>query len=104
MISRRSFLRGAATGAALIPVIHLTSNPAHAAELVPVDDPTAKALGYVEDAATATRPDKAGTPGDQQVCSNCALYLGEGETAPCTIFQGREVVGAGWCNAWVPKG
>jgi hypothetical protein len=103
-LSRRKFLSGAVAGAALIPLVSLDSRNARAAERVSPDDPTAKALGYVENAANADRKDKAGVPGDQQNCTNCSLYMGEGEYAPCTLFQGREVAGAGWCSAWVPKG
>jgi hypothetical protein len=103
-ISRRSFLRGAVATAALIPLVQLDARNALAAERVPMDDPTAKALGYVEDATKANRMAKAGVAADQQTCTTCALYMGSGETAPCTLFQGREVVGAGWCSAWVPKG
>ena len=103
-LSRRNFIRGAVAGAALIPLVNLQMRSAHAAERVSLDDPTAKALGYVEDATTATRKDKAGVAGSEQQCANCALFMGEGEYAPCTLFQGREVASAGWCSAWVPKG
>jgi hypothetical protein len=103
-LSRRSFLRSAAAGAALIPLVSVGSRQAWAAERVSTDDPTAKALGYVEEASEANRTAKAGVPGEEQNCANCALYTGEGEWAPCTLFQGREVKGSGWCSAWVPKG
>lgn len=103
-ISRRSFLRGAVATAALIPLVQLDSRKAFAAEMVTPDDPTAKALGYVEDATTANRTAKAGVPGDQQHCGACALYQGDGPKGPCTLFQGREVVSTGWCSAWVPRG
>lgn len=104
-LSRRKFLRGAVAGAALIPLVSLDSRSARAAERVTPDDPTAKALGYVENAADADRKDKAGVPGDQQHCANCSLFMGDAssEYAPCTLFQGREVAASGWCSAWVPK-
>lgn len=104
-LSRRKLLRGAVASAALIPLAHLDTRSALAEEnMVPTDDPTAMALQYTEDATTANRMDKAGVAAAEQVCSNCALYMGEGETAPCTLFQGRSVRGSGWCTAWVPKG
>lgn len=102
--SRRNFLRGAVAGAAMIPLVQLDARRAHAAERVSPDDPTAKALGYVENASNANRTDKAGTPASEQQCNNCALFMGEGDYAPCTLFQGREVAAGGWCTAWVPKG
>jgi hypothetical protein len=102
-LSRRKLLRGAVASAALIPLVHLDPRSAAAAEMVTPDDPTAKALNYVEDATQANRTDKAGTPAGEQMCSTCALYNGDGETAPCTLFQMRIVKGSGWCTAWVPK-
>lgn len=68
------------------------------------DDPQAKALAYTHDATTVdadTQPRYQ--PG--QLCRNCALYQGgEGdEWAGCSIFPGRLVNGAGWCNVYAPK-
>ncbi|MEE4360735.1 MAG: high-potential iron-sulfur protein [Pseudomonadales bacterium] len=103
-LSRRELLRGAVAGAALIPLVQLDARRAAAAERVTMDDPTAKALNYHADASGLERPDKAGVAGADQNCGGCALYMGEGEYAPCTIFQGREVKATGWCSAWVPKG
>jgi hypothetical protein len=68
-------------------------------------DPTALALGYAEDASqvdTAKWTKKAGPGGDAQFCNNCALYQPiDGEWGKCSIFPGKKVKGAGWCNAWV---
>ena len=47
---------------------------------------------------------KAGVAAADQNCGSCALYQGEGDVAPCTLFQGRNVMGSGWCTAWVPRG
>ena len=93
-ISRRDFLRGSAAVAGMIPLVQLGSSQAWAA-----------ALQYAEDATTRTRPDKAGVPGSEQVCGNCALYTAPGEgMGPCALFQGRLVTENGWCSAWAPKG
>ena len=68
------------------------------------DDPQAKSLAYVHDAADidpAMQPRfKAG-----QACSNCALYQGkvEDEWAACSIFPGKAVKGTGWCTVYAPK-
>ena len=58
------------------------------------DDPTAKALKYVEASAK-----------DGQTCANCQLYTGkEGKSyGPCAIFPGKEVAAKGWCSSWVKK-
>ena len=45
---------------------------------------------------------KAGPGGDNQFCNNCALYQPiDDEWGKCSIFPGKKVKGAGWCNAWV---
>ena len=68
------------------------------------DDPQAKSLAYVHDAAdidVAKQPRfKAG-----QACSNCALYQGKAgdEWAGCSIFPGKAVKGTGWCSVYAPK-
>jgi hypothetical protein len=68
-------------------------------------DPTAVALGYAEDASavdTAKWSKKAGPGGDQQFCNNCSLYRPIDDAwGGCSIFPGKKVKGAGWCNAWV---
>lgn len=98
-ISRRKLLitAAAAAPAALIPVKLV------AAEKLDVNDPQAKALGYVED---ATQVDAAAWPKfkPEQNCANCALYTGEATGyGPCSIFAGKVVAAAGWCNVWAPK-
>ena len=102
-LSRRHFLRGAVASAMLIPLVNLQIPKAFAAARVNPDDPTAKALGYVEDATKANRTDKAGVAAAEQHCSNCMFYSGTGEYGGCALFQGGEVAGAGWCTAWQAK-
>ena len=68
----------------------------------------AKSLGYRHDATqvdTNAFPKRAGAQGARQFCDNCALFEGEpgDRWAPCSIFQGRNVAGKGWCNAWVSR-
>ena len=100
MPTRRSILK-AAGGLALVPLINL---PARAAEKVPLDDPAAVGLKYVEDAAEAVgRVDKMGVAAADQHCANCrfmgAVTDGWG---PCMLFQQRLVAAEGWCAGWVP--
>ena len=99
MPTRRHFLKVAA-GVSLLPVVNL---PAYAAEKVPLDDPAAVALKYVEDANEAERADKMGVPGAEQLCSNCRFYKVESDAwGPCQLFQNRLVAADGWCAGWVP--
>lgn len=102
MPSRRDVLRMAG-GVALIPLVNLK---VHAADKVPLDDPAAVALKYVEDATQATRADKMGVAGAEQLCSNCRFYTASAEAGwgGCTLFQNRLVAGPGWCAGWVPAG
>lgn len=129
---RRRFLKIMGGGAMLMPVIGLSAcsggenkTPAAAtpkADAAPAegtaeapakpsgmpqlgeDDPQAKSLAYVNDAASidgAKQPRfKAG-----QACSNCALYQGKAgdEWAGCSIFPGKAVKGTGWCTVYAPK-
>lgn len=102
---RRQLLKKGLAGAVLLPLLQLDLPRAKAAARVPVTDPVAAALKYVEDAKDASRPDKMGFAGDQQLCSNCLLYTAsrtETDWGSCTLFQNRLVAGPGWCTAWVP--
>ena len=93
--ARRSFLKGIAA----IPVVSIAGYQAAAqagahGAMLSVDDPTAKALGYVETSVV-----------DGKNCANCNLYTGAAGAAsgPCAIFPGKAVAAAGWCKSWVPK-
>ena len=77
--------------AGLIPV-----HTVHGAEMPPVmgDDPSAKALAYVE---ASTK--------DGQTCDNCNFWQGgDAERGGCPLFPGKSVVAKGWCKSWVKKG
>ena len=74
-------------------------------ELAPLseDDPSAKSLGYVEDASTV---DAGKYPRYEagQACSNCALYMGgDAAEGACSIFPGKAVKATGWCSVYAPK-
>ena len=106
-ISRRSIVKSGFVAGALLPVVGLVPRNAAAAALPPLDpnDPTAKALGFINDATkvdSKTRPTfKTG-----QKCSTCAQFQGKAgdATAACTIFAGKSVPEGGWCQVWVQKG
>ena len=77
-----------------------------AANAAPVDptEPTAVALGYVNDAAQADSAKfKTYTAG--QLCSNCALFGGKAGDASgaCPLFAGRAVSAKGWCSGYAKK-
>ena len=101
-ITRRYFVRSAGAAAA-VAAAGLTGRTAAANELPQIseDDPMAKALNYVHDAGDADAAKR--TQGSY--CNNCVLYAGEpdDEWAGCSIFPGKAVSGAGWCNVWAKK-
>ena len=100
--SRRRFLKVAAGTAVTAVVIGGLPRFARAADLPPVTeaDPTAKALGYVEDASKTTNAKhKAGDD-----CTNCQFYSGgPSGRGPCQLFPGKSVNAKGWCVSHTPK-
>lgn len=104
--SRRNFLRGVLLGAATLPLIRSTD--LFAADALPhleTTDPTAKALGYTEDASKID-PAKEAAFKKGSTCANCNLYVTAQEKngyAPCSAFPGKSVAAKGWCRAWVAK-
>ena len=73
-------------------------------EKVPITDPIASALGYIED---ATKVDAAKypafKPGD--ICKDCLLYTDPSaeEWGPCSLFQNRLVAANGWCVSFAKR-
>jgi hypothetical protein len=67
-------------------------------------DPTAKALGYVND---STKVDAATNPTHKpdQKCGTCAQFQGKPGDARggCNIFAGHSVSSGGWCKVWAKK-
>ena len=100
--SRRRFLKfagGAAAAAVLVgglPRVARADDLPHVSE----SDPTAKALGYVEDASKTTNAKhKAG-----DVCANCQFYSGAATGyGPCQLFPGKSVAAKGWCISHTTK-
>ncbi len=97
--SRRRFLLIAAMATASLPIAARLVPQARAAGLnkLPLDNPQAKALGYVEDASTAKHPSYK--PGS--TCSNCQFFTAA--TGACSLFAGFSVAPKGWCSAWSKK-
>jgi len=99
-ITRRRVLLTGAIATAAVAVSRVAN--AQGVKLA-LDDPQAVALGYVEDAA---KVDTAKFPRYQagQNCETCSLYQpGEGGWGGCSIFAGKQVAAAGWCNVFAPK-
>lgn len=100
-VSRRTFLKTCAVGAAAVPLVWLADGRALAEQppLISTEDPTAKALKYVEDASKA----EGAKPGS--TCANCMFYQApmDSEQGPCTVFGGKHVKAAGWCASWAAK-
>ena len=97
--SRRRFLIHAAIATAALPLAIRSIGAAHAAGLpgLPLDNPQAKALGYVADAATTKN--SAFKPGS--ACAGCNFFTAA--TGACTLFAGFSVSPKGWCSAWAKK-
>lgn len=99
--SRRALLKKLAIGVSVLPLLDLSVSQVLAAAdpLLSLDDPSAKALKYTDDASKVVDA----KPGSK--CGTCALYKGAtGSTqGPCAIFPGKQVKAAGWCASWTPQ-
>ncbi|MGH8455148.1 MAG: high-potential iron-sulfur protein [Nevskiales bacterium] len=105
--SRRDFLRGMVLGAAALPLVRSADVFAAEAALphLAESDPTAKALGYTENAAKID-PAKEPTYKQGTKCSSCSLYQSaqaQKGYAPCGAFPGKTVNANGWCRAFAAK-
>lgn len=104
--SRRRFfaLTGTAIGAAAV----ISALPRHAlaADLphLTLDDATAKALGYTEDASKVDTK-KYPTYKTGEDCSNCNFFKGTKGAAygPCQLYPGKAVNSKGWCSGYAKK-
>ncbi len=97
-ITRRGFLRYASFGliaATAGSSVLSKAVRAEQANTISLDDPLAKALGYVSVSAV-----------DGQSCDNCKHAKGAvgDEWTPCALFQMKLVAKDGWCKGWVAKG
>jgi hypothetical protein len=106
-ISRRQLLGSSiALGVAPFMLSSSLSGAANAAAPPVIDpnDPTAKALGFVNDAKSVDAAANT-TFKPTQKCATCVQYQGKAgdPLAPCTIFGGKSVPAAGWCKVWALK-
>jgi anaerobic selenocysteine-containing dehydrogenase len=104
--SRRNFLKLVAGTAVALPFGY--SLLAHADAAMPhlaPDDPSAKALGYTENAAKIDAAKEAAYKKGSK-CAGCALFQAaqaKGGYAPCAAFPGKSVNANGWCRAFAAK-
>lgn len=93
-MTRRDFLTYASYGMIAATSASLLPKRAVAAEgeKISLNDPIAKALGYVEK-----------TPKPEQICDNCLHAKGTPGAAwrPCALFQNKLVAKDAWCKGWV---
>jgi hypothetical protein len=100
---RRKIIKTFTLGTAAAFIVARLPKAAAAAALVPLTpaDPTAAALGYVEDSSHVS---DAGHTAAMN-CSSCAQYLGKPGDARggCNIYAGKSVNSKGWCKAYAKK-
>ncbi len=105
-ISRRTVVKSALAAGAFIPALGFIDTAMAAAAMPALDpsEPTAKALGYVNDSAAVDAKVNPTHKPDQK-CSNCAQFQGKAGDAHggCNIFAGKSVAAAGWCKVWAKK-
>lgn len=97
--NRRNFLKLSALAVAAPLVARFVIPTARAADLpmLPLDNPQAKALAYVEDAKDTTHA--AFKPGSN--CLNCQFFIAA--NGACTLIPGFAVTAEGWCAVWAKK-
>jgi High potential iron-sulfur protein len=89
---RRRFMLQVLAAAISLPLIGQSF--AQALKKLTEQNPTAKALKYVEDASASKEPSIK--PGSN--CSNCQFFTA-GNSA-CSLHPGYSVAAKGWCTAW----
>jgi hypothetical protein len=106
-LNRRLFLRNAAIA---FPIGYIVIEGAARAQgdlpHVTSDDPTAKAVYYVEDAAKVDKSNPLAVRYTEgQHCANCMQLQGDpgADWRPCNLFPGKLVSSKGWCSAWQKK-
>jgi hypothetical protein len=103
-LTRRALLRSVVLGAAAATAAPLRTSRSAEPGKLDVNDPAARALGYVENAAEMDPKKYPGyVPGSN--CDNCLLLQGKpgNNYRPCSLFQGKLVAVSGWCTGWTAE-
>jgi len=101
--SRRALVKSLALGAAG-SLLGIGEGHAEDAKKLDVNDPAAKALGYVEEAKQVDlKKYPSFVKGSN--CENCLQLQGTAGSRyrPCAAFGGRLVSIDGWCASWTPE-
>ena len=100
-VSRRALVQNLVAAAAAVSVLRSAKSGAAELPHLSVKDPSAVAVGYVEDAAQVDAK-KYPTYVKGSNCDNCLLLQGASGAAyrPCTLFPGKLVSASGWCSGW----
>jgi High potential iron-sulfur protein len=103
-ITRRGIVARLGQAAALSAALPWTRARSAEPPRLDVKDPTAVALGYVENAAQVDlKKYPAYVSGSN--CENCLQLQGTAGNnyRPCSLFPGKLVSVSGWCNSWTPE-
>ena len=75
-------------------------------DLTPLDanDPTARSLGFVADAAQVDAAQKSAYKAGSR-CGLCLQFQGRPDATRggCSIFSGHTVPATGWCQVWTAR-
>jgi hypothetical protein len=101
--SRRAMIKTLVFGAAAAGLTKRESLAADAAKM-DIEDPAARAVGYVEH-AEAVDAKKYPTFVKGSTCENCLQLQGNdgARYRPCAIFNGKLVAVSGWCTGWTAE-
>lgn len=104
-IPRRDVLKGALMGVAAVPVTALLGRAEAATGPVDPNEPQAKSLGYIVDAAKVdAKANPNFKPGQHcAICLQVPVGKEKGDMIPCNIFAGRPVAAKGWCKVFVKR-
>jgi hypothetical protein len=102
--TRRRFVARAGSAFGAVVLASLLPRDARSGDLPPVSptEPTAQALGYIEDASKVDKA-KAPTYVAGTTCATCNFYQGAAATGACTLFPGKSVSAKGWCAGYAKK-
>lgn len=102
-LTRRHVIGASVLGLSAIGVAVETAQAQAKLPLLKVDEPAAKALGYIED---AKKVDAKANPNFKpgQHCGNCLQWAEKDRKAAegkCNLFPGKLVKNPGWCKVYV---
>jgi hypothetical protein len=103
-VTRRAIIKNMSLAAGLSATLPWRGSRSAEPNRLDVNDPTALALGYVENAAQVdVKKYPAYVQGSN--CENCLQLQGSAGNnyRPCSLFPGKLVSVSGWCKSWTPE-